>query len=200
MRDVDGSARRYHWLGSRVTDLVCEPHAAVASDARQQTVLNLVAHESASARTASASFAAEDPARSAREIARAISLELPRRHWVDIEKDINPRHLRTVLLSTYEAAPQDFEELLAVKGVGPAALRALSLVAELLYGAPPSTRDPARFSFAHGGKDGFPFPVDRTTYDASIDWLRTAVQRARMGEGDRVAALKRLAATTKRMA
>jgi uncharacterized protein len=197
MRELDGSARRYHWLGSRVTDLVCEPHAAVASDAQQQTVLNLVAQESAPTRTASTNFAAEEPARTARELARAISLELPRRHWVDIEKDINPRHLKSVLLSTYEAAPQNFEALLAVKGVGPAALRALSLIAELLYGAPPSTRDPARFSFAHGGKDGFPFPVDRGTYDTSIDWLRTAVQRARIGEGDRVAALKRLAAATR---
>jgi uncharacterized protein len=195
MRDADGSARRYHWLGSRVTDLVCEPHAAVASDAQQQTVLNLVAQESAPTRAASTSFAAEEPSRTAREIARAISLELPRRHWVDIERDINPRHLKTVLLSTYEAGPTNFEELLAVKGVGPAALRALSLISELVYGAPASTRDPARFSFAHGGKDGFPFPVDRTTYDTSIDWLRTAVQRARIGEGDRAAALKRLGDT-----
>jgi uncharacterized protein len=193
MRDRDGSARRYHWLGSRVTDLVCEPHAAVASDAAQQTVLNLVARESERTREAAANFAALDPSLTAREVTRAISLELPRRHWVDIEKDINPKHLRTVLLSTYESAPQNFEELLAVKGVGPAALRALSLISELLYGAPPSTRDPARFSFAHGGKDGFPFPVDRTTYDASIDWLRDGLRRARVGETDRIAALKRLA-------
>jgi uncharacterized protein len=192
MRERDGSARRYHWLGSRVDDLVCEPHAAVASDAREQTVLNLVARESAGTRSSATTFAAEEPARTSREIARAISLELPRRHWVDIERDINPRHLKSVLLSTYEAAPQSFEALLAVKGVGPAALRALSLISELLYGEAPSTRDPARFSFAHGGKDGFPFPVDRTTYDASIDWLRTAVGRARIGETERVAALKRL--------
>jgi uncharacterized protein len=194
MRDRDGSARRYHWLGSRVDDLVCEPHAAVASDAPGQGVLNLVAAESAGARTAAADFAAAPPAHTAREIARAITLELPRRHWVDIERDINPRRLQTILLRTYEAAPARFEELLAVPGVGAATLRALSLVAELLYGEPASTRDPARFSFAHGGKDGFPYPVDRAGYDASIEFLRDAVQRARMGHTERVRALQRLAA------
>ena len=193
MRDRDSSARRYHWLGSRVDDLVNEPHAAVASDARSQTVLNLVATESHATRAATTRFAGEDPKRTGAEIARAITLELPRRHWVDIERDINPRHLKTVLLSTYESAPADFEALLAVKGVGAATLRALSLIAELLYGAPASSRDPARYSFAHGGKDGFPFPVDRRTYDGSIDFLRDALDRARIGTTDRLQALRRLA-------
>jgi uncharacterized protein len=193
MRDSDGSARRYHWLGSRVDDMVCEPHTAVASDARSQAVLNLVAAESSGARDVATRFSSEDPALTRREIARAITLELPRRHWVDIEKDINPRHLSTVLLNTYEAAPASFEALLGVKGVGPAALRALALISELLYGEAPSTRDPARFAFAHGGKDGFPYHVHRDTYDASIHWLRDAVERARMDSTDRLAALKRLA-------
>ncbi|HEX6135437.1 MAG TPA: DUF763 domain-containing protein [Longimicrobiales bacterium] len=192
MRDRDGSARRYHWLGSRITDLTNEPHAAVASDARGEAVLNLVATESAPTRAASVRFASEDPRRTAKEIARAITLELPRRHWIDIERDINPRHLRSVLLSTYETAPADFESLLAVKGVGAATLRALSLISELLYGAPASTRDPARYSFAHGGKDGFPFPVDRESYDRSIEVLSDAVRRAKIGNSERLQALQRL--------
>ncbi|HEX6307063.1 MAG TPA: DUF763 domain-containing protein [Longimicrobiales bacterium] len=192
MRDRDGSARRYHWLGSRAADLTNEPHAAVASDAPGRTVLNFVAAESSAARASAARFANEDPRHAAREIARAITLELPRRHWVDIQRDINPRHLKTVLLATYEAAPADFESLLAVKGVGPATLRALSLISELLYDAPASTRDPARFSFAHGGKDGFPFPVDRLTYDRSIELLTDAVSRARIGSVERLKALQRL--------
>ena len=95
-------------------------------------------------------------------------------------------------MSTWQSAPADFETLLAIKGVGPATLRALALVSELLYGAPASSRDPARFSFAHGGKDGFPFPVDRRTYDGSIDFLRDALGRARIGRSDRLHALKRL--------
>jgi uncharacterized protein len=193
MRDSDGSARRYHWLGSRIEDMVCEPHAAVASEkAGTQQVLNLVAAESAATRASSTQLATEAPERAKREIAKAITLELPRRHWVDIERDINPRHLHKVLLATYESAPADFEALLAVRGVGPAALRALALISELLYGAAPSTRDPARYSFAHGGKDGFPYPVDTVTYDASIEWLEAAVARARIGATDRVEALRRL--------
>jgi hypothetical protein len=192
MRDADGTARRYHWLGSRVESLVQEPHAAVASQAPGANVLNLVAAESAATRDAAASFAREEPQRVAAEIARVISLELPRRHWIDIQRDINPRHLKTVLLATYERAPADFEALLGVPGVGSATLRALSLISELLYGAPASTRDPARFSFAHGGKDGFPYPVDRKGYDRTIEILQQALARARIGSSDRLHALKRL--------
>jgi hypothetical protein len=98
-----------------------------------------------------------------------------------------------VLLSTYEARPQTFEELLAVPGVGPKAVRALAMVADVVYGSPASMRDPARFSFAHGGKDGHPYPVNRDVYDHSIDWLREAVNKARIGHSERLRALKRLA-------
>jgi len=169
MREHDGNARRYHWLGSRVSDFVNEPHAAIASDAQEQTVLNLVAAESADSRTASAEFARLEPRLVDREIARVLTLALPRRHWVDVQKDINPAHLRKVLLSTYEAAPQNFEEMLAVPGVGAKAVRALALVAEVVYGSPASVKDPARFSFAHGGKDGHPDPVNRDVYDHSVE-------------------------------
>lgn len=192
MREADGSARRYHWLGSEVSDLVCEPHAAIASEARQQHVLNLVAAESTQTRATATEFARLDPARANREIAKVISMELPRRHWVDIEKDVNPKHLHKVLVTTYEQAPGDFEALLAIKGVGPAALRALALVSEVVYGAPASMKDPARFSFAHGGKDGTPFPVDRVTYDHTVGWLSDAVSKAKLGHTDRMHALRRL--------
>jgi hypothetical protein len=193
MREADGTARRYHWLGAQVSDFVCEPHAAIASDVRDEAVLNLVAAESAATRSASTAFAREDPHRVDREIARVLTLTLPSRHWVDIKRDINPVHLRKVLLSTYESSPQDFETLLALKGVGPKAIRALALVSEVVYGAPASLRDPARFSFAHGGKDGHPYPVNREVYDHSVEWLRNAVSRARIGNTDRMQALKRLA-------
>jgi hypothetical protein len=193
MREGDGMARRYHWLGERVNDFVCEPHAAVASDLRDQPVLNFVASESTPARSAVTELARETPARVDQEISRIISMQLPVRHWIDIKRDINPTHLRKVMISTYEAAPQDFEALLALRGVGPAALRALSLVAEVVHGTPTSMRDPARFSFAHGGKDGIPFPVDRRTYDHSIEWLRDAVAKTRIGHTERTKALRRLA-------
>ena len=193
MREHDGNARRYHWLGSRVSDFVNEPHAAIASDAQEQTVLNLVAAESADSRTASAEFARLEPRLVDREIARVITLALPSRHWVDVQKDINPAHLRKVLLSTYEAAPQNFEEMLAVPGVGAKAVRALALVAEVVYGSPASVKDPARFSFAHGGKDGHPYPVNRDVYDHSVEWLRDAVSKAKIGRSEQLHALQRLA-------
>jgi hypothetical protein len=193
MRDNDGTARRYHWLGSQVRDFVNEPHAAIASDGNAQLVLNMVAEESSNARSASTEFARQEPRVIDREIARVITLALPTRHWVDIKRDINPAHLRKTLLSTYEASPQNFEQLLAVPGVGPKSVRALALVADVVYGSPASMRDPARFSFAHGGKDGHPYPVNRAVYDESVDWLREAVNKARMGHSDRLKALRRLA-------
>lgn len=192
MRDADGTARRYHWLGSQVRDFVNEPHAAVASDAKADTVLNMVAEDSSKARDASAEFARQEPHHIDREIARVITMALPSRHWVDIKRDVNPAHLRKVLLSTYEAHPQNFEQLLSLPGVGPKAIRALALVADVVYGSPASMRDPARFSFAHGGKDGHPYPVNRVVYDGSVDWLKDAVSKAKIGQTEKLSALKRL--------
>src|SRR5688572_10793738 len=193
MRPADGTARRYHWLGSQVKDFVNEPHAAIASEAKGGEVLNMVAAESSGARSAAAEFARQEPAKIDREIAKVITLALPKRHWVDIQEDVNPVHLKKVLLKTYEANPQTFEQLLAVPGVGPKSVRALALVADVVYGTPASMRDPARFSFAHGGKDGHPYPVHREVYDHTVDWLRNAIGKARVGHSDRLHALKRLA-------
>jgi hypothetical protein len=193
MRANDGTARRYHWLGSQVKDFVNEPHAAIASDTQGETVLNMVAAESVEARSASTEFARQEPRVVDREIARVITLALPSRHWVDMKIDVNPGHLRKVLVATYEASPRNFEELLAVPGVGPKAVRALALVADVVYGSAASMRDPARFSFAHGGKDGHPYPVNRAVYDHSVEWLREAVSRARIGHSERLNALRRLA-------
>jgi hypothetical protein len=193
MHDRRRAARRYHWLGDRVADFVCEPHAAICSDVREQRVLDLVARDSVGARTAAAAVARERPEAVRREIGKLASLKMPKRHHIDLRRDLAPKNLNRVLLSTYETQPADFEALLALRGVGPAAVRALALIAELAYGEPASARDPARFSFAHGGKDGHPYPVDRETYDRSIEWLREAVARARVGRTDRVDAMRRLA-------
>ncbi len=193
MHEADRSARRYHWLSQQVSDFVCEPHAAICSDRRGEAVLNFVAHESAGARNAAAEIAREKPQTVEREVAGILRLELPTRHHVDIRRDVRPRNLGKVLLATYEAQPADFEALLALKGVGAKTIRALALIAELAHGRPASFRDPARFSFAHGGKDGYPYPVDRENYDRSIEWLRDAVGRARVGRSDRLHPLRRLA-------
>jgi hypothetical protein len=107
--------------------------------------------------------------------------------------DVDPDRVQRVLLHAYEAQPADFTELLAVPGLGAKGLRALSLVAELTYGEPASVRDPASYSFAHGGKDGTPFPVDRPTYDATIASVRRTVEEAKMGRNERAQLLRRLA-------
>jgi uncharacterized protein len=204
MNDDNGMARRYHWLSSRVASYVNEPHAAICAETTSPT-LNLVAEESEPVRVRSAELSREKPAialdalkslpsggRPARSGEQLPLLTMPRRHAVTAA-DVNPARLERILLKTYERAPQDFETLLGMEGVGARTLRALALVSEIIYGTPASTRDPARFSFAHGGKDGTPFPVDRETYDRTVEILRSAVNRAGVDRSERVNALKRLA-------
>ena len=184
-------ARRYHWLGSTVRDFVCEPHAAVCCDARGET-LNLVARESDANRTASCLLAQSPPDIVLRELKRCTTLELPRRHYI-APHDINPAKLSTVLLKTYEARPADFEALLALPGIGPKTLRSLALLAELVYGAAPSYRDPARYSYAHGGKDGHPYPVARDVYDTAVAVLREIVNESAIGVSEKRRVFRQLA-------
>jgi len=196
MSDATGMARRYHWLGEKTTCFVNEPHAAVCCDATQ-TTLNLVASESEASRAASALIAAQPSKETLLALEKLPRLDLPGRHPVCVD-DINPAYLEKILLKTYERQPQDFESLVGTEGVGPKTLRALALAAELIYGAKASTRDPARFSFAHGGKDGIPYPVDRAAYENTITVLHDALDRARVDRSDKAAALKRLAGIERR--
>jgi uncharacterized protein len=190
------TARRYHWVSDAVRCFVEEPHAAVCDDHRG-VLLNFVAGESRDARAAVAEVAGSDPAVARRAIDHASELVMPRRHQLRLA-DVNPRYLDRILLRAYERAPAGFEELLGIEGVGPKTLRALALVAELVYGTEASTRDPARYAFAHGGKDGTPYPVDRDTYDGTIGVLRDALNAARVERSERVKAFRRLAALRER--
>jgi len=193
MNEATGWARRYHWLSTTMPDFVCEPHHAVCSD-QKATTLNLVAGEGEPARRLISELSREQPEKLVRELKslQAKTLSLPARHSLDAA-DLHPDSLQRVLLKSYLNQPQDFTGLLATQGVGAKALRALALLAELAYGTPPSYRDPARYSFAHGGKDGFPYPVDRPTYDDSIAFLQDAVNRARMGQQEKLDAFRHLA-------
>jgi len=184
-------ARRYHWLSEGVEDFVCEPHAAICCDS-QGNPLNMVAQESEAARRVSTLMSHEKPERLVKEIKRLQHLHLLSHHQVSLE-EIHPHRLQKIFPSTYERQPQNFEELLGMQGVGPKTIRALSLISELLYGARPSFSDPVRFSFAHGGKDGHPYPVDRAQYDHTIEILERAAGRAEVGDRERVAALRRFA-------
>jgi hypothetical protein len=201
MNDSNGMARRYHWLSEHVSSFVDEPHDAVCCDERTDT-LNLVAAESADVRASSAELARLTPAMTIQAVETCAAqgalpdLLLPKRHTLFPELDVDTRYLSKILLRTYEQAPPDFESLLGVEGVGPRTLRALALASELIYGAKASTRDPARFAFAHGGKDGIPFPVDRETYDRTIEVLGRAVDKSSIDHSERRRALKRLATFT----
>lgn len=213
MDAVSQWARRYHWLGTEVDDFVCEPHQAI-SDLNQQSTrrsppdasdkLNLVARESTANRRASAELVREHPDRILEEIkccTEGPTLFAPAHHRV-LDSDINPVRLRRMVLRAHEAHPADFATLLETPGVGPATIRSLSLLAEIIFQAPASRRDPAQqeaqrrwadYSYAHGGKDGTPFPVDRSTYDQNIAILTDAVRQARLGQNDKFHALRRLA-------
>jgi uncharacterized protein len=118
---------------------------------------------------------------------------MPRRHELLPELDVAHPYLEKILLKTYERAPENFEALLGIEGVGPRTLRALTLASELLHGSPAAMRDPARFSFAHGGKDGTPFPVDKITYDRTIEILNKAINRSAIDRSEKVKAFRRLA-------
>ena len=154
--------------------------------------LNMVAQESEKTRQVSTILSKEKPEKIVSEIKKVEQLILPKRH--DIKPlDVNAKRLEKILLKTYERQSDNFEALLSIKGVGPKTIRALSLLSELVYGAKPSFRDPARFSFSHGGKDGHPYPVDKNTYDFSIDFLRKCINNAKINSPDKKEAFKRLA-------
>lgn len=181
-------ARRYHWLSSNVKSYTCEPHTAICCE-HKQACLNMVALESKSSRNIVTTIAKEHPDQILKETKKI--LRMPTRHPV-VNLDINPKYFHKILLKTYEQSPDNFEKLISIQGVGPKTIRALALIGELLYGETPSFRDPARYSFAHGGKDGYPFPVNKKTYNNSIAFLESAIKKAKIGQTDKLKALKRL--------
>ncbi|MBN1628992.1 MAG: DUF763 domain-containing protein, partial [Thermoleophilia bacterium] len=187
--------RRYHWLSDTVADYVVEPHQAIASQAAGTAVLNLVARESLPAQDVVTQLSHEPPDRILSRLDHLKHLSMPTRHAVEL-RDIHPENLAKIFLSTYDRQPESFEVLVGMPGVGPKTIRALTLIAELVYDTPASRSDPALFSYAHGGKDGFPYPVDREMYDRNIETLRQAVTRTRIERAERLDALRRLAEAT----
>lgn len=203
MHENQGYARRYHWLSSNVESFVEEPHEGICSDALGGRVLNMVARESGEARRASVDLARENPLRLRKylEPGRQLSLEecvstsveelsLPRRHAL-LALDVGWETLRA-LQKAYELQPESYEELVALRGIGVRSVRALALLSELIYGSRASWKDPAKYSFAHGGKDGYPYPVDKAAYDSSIETLRNALEEAKLERKEKYQAIKRL--------
>ena len=199
----DSYARRYHWLSDRVKSFVEEPHSAICSQRHEQIVLDLTAGESRENRKATLDIVRDGlshirPFKGQRSLLDfgdtprpAPELLMPRRHELIAGFDIGEVG-RKALKMAYELQPANYEELVALRGLGPKSIRALALVSELVYGASPSWKDPAKFSFAHGGKDGTPFPVDRETYDRTIQTLHEAVEEAKLEKNEKYNAIKRL--------
>ena len=187
----DRFARRYHWHSEGIESLTIDPHAAICSDLHLDRTLNLVASESLPAQNIITELSREHPEKLTDELRKLQTPSLPSHHEITV-KDIHPDSIEKILLKTYEAKADDFQTLLAMPGVGAKTLRALSLIAEVTYGTPASWKDPVKFSFAHGGKDGHPYPVNREAYDESIEFLRTTLARARLEQTEKDQALKRL--------
>ena len=172
-------ARRYHWISDRARTFVDEPHAAIEGQPGGP-IVNLTDRRAAAARDATLAIGQGGP-----------HLVLPAHHDVRAA-DIDLPRLGRTLAAVADRGPRDFAELLLVPGVGARTLFALALVAEVVHGAPSRFADPARFSLAHGGKDGHPFPVPLRVYDQTLRVLKDAVTRAKLGNDERLAALRRL--------
>ena len=210
MKIENQTARRYHWFSPNVKEFTEEPHSGIISDSRGSP-LNLVAKKSRENKEISTELVKEEPKTFLKDIEliseKANSLIKQKRfpgfcemelknvefHWHPVLKEkFDLKRLEKTILAAHLENPKDFEQLLALKGVGPKTIRALSLVSEIIYGARPSYEDPARYSFAHGGKDSTPYPVDRFTYDQTLEILEKGIKKAKISVRERVEAQKRL--------
>jgi hypothetical protein len=187
MNPASRLARRYHWHSATVRDFTCEPHTAIVGEPAGM-VMNLVDRHAQPAREAMLTVAQTDPSRT---LAEARKLVMPAHHEVR-SRDVDLKRLGAVLAVAHERDLHDFAELLLLENLGPRTLQSLALVAEVVHGAPTQFSDPARFSFAHGGKDGHPFPVPLAIYDESIAVLRKGLDAARLGDRDKLDGMARL--------
>jgi uncharacterized protein len=194
LNDRSGMARRYHWHSATVRDFVAEPHNGIVGE-NQGMIMNLVDAQAKPAQIALLDIAREKPETT---LAAARHLWLPSHHKVRAQ-NIDLRRLGAVLAVAYERELHQFAELLLLESLGPRTLQALALVAEVVHGAPIRFSDPARFSFAHGGKDRHPFPVPLKTYDESLDFLRTSLDSAKLGDRDKLDGFRRLERLARRV-
>lgn len=191
LNDYTKYARRYHWLDEKASDFVVEPHSAICCDERKKC-LNLTAFESEESRRSMVDLVKEAPERliaKTKDLKQTSLLEygfsMQPRHEIDL-------HLYQRLMDLNEFSPSKFEEILMHPGVGPKTIRALAMLSKLIYSSEPSWRDPVKYSFALGGKDGYPYPVDRKTYDKTIEFLKDAISNSGLERKEKLDAMKRL--------
>ncbi|OPC05116.1 hypothetical protein BAS09_05415 [Elizabethkingia ursingii] len=187
LNDADGTARRYHWLSENLTSFIEEPHTGI-NGISKGTILNLTATEASDNRKGILDISHTDSAKIMQDFARLI---LPTHHDVRAT-DVDLKRLGALLYVTREQQPQNFEDLLMLEGVGPRTMQSLALVSEVIHGAPSRFKDPARFSFAHGGKDGHPFPVPIKIYDESIQILQKGIEKSKLGNSDKLKSINKL--------
>ncbi|MDD2696987.1 MAG: DUF763 domain-containing protein [Candidatus Pacebacteria bacterium] len=203
------TARRYHWFSSvgeqeeKKLDFVEEPHSGIAAEIKVNP-LNLVAKSSRGNKEISTQLVKEEPKKFLKDLNLIQTLKRAKNlteielynkefHWHPVvEEKFNIKRLEKTIFSAKEQDPKNFEQLLSLKGIGPKTIRALSLVAEIIYGAKPSYEDPARYTFSVGGKDGTPFPVDRATYDKTLEIMERGIEKSLISLREKVQARNRL--------
>jgi hypothetical protein len=202
MNNETGYARRYHWLSEDMDGFIYEPHNAIVGDDRQDKVLDMTAKKSRVAQRISVDLVNDNPLHLKRDWADLTRHEhqktlddwqSPSRNksvvsHLDMPRVINWQKMKEI----YDVHPTNYEELLAMKGVGPNTVRALALISDLIYGEKPSWDDPVRFSFTVGGKDGVPYPVNRKAMDESAALIQQVLEQVKIGERERLGALRRL--------
>ncbi len=194
MEGAQGLARRYHWHSAQVTSFVEEPHTAICGE-NQGLILNLTDKQAGPTQDAIMAISRENPDSILKEIPR---MKLP--DYCDLRaKDVDLKRLGGVLRLAQAGEVQKFEDLLLLQGLGPRTLQSLTLVSEVIHGTPSRFADPARFAFAHGGKSGTPFPVPTRVYDETIVALKESVEKARMGDTDKLQAIKKLSEIARKM-
>src|SRR5947209_1407996 len=189
MNEATGLARRYHWHSATVRDFVSEPHTGIVGDSLLPgEIMNLTDHRARPAQSALLEIAQENPERTLGEVRK---LTMPAHHDIHAQ-NVDLKRLGAVLAVAYERQLRDFANLLLLENLGPRTLQSLALIAEVVHGTPTRFADPARFSFAHGGKDGHPFPVPLKTYDESLSVLRRALDQAKVGHSEKLEGFGRL--------
>ncbi len=205
MNDENKYARRYHWLSADVDKYMEEPHQGICCDKVEPESLDMTAHESEESRDISVDLLCDNPEHLKKYFQDKTPLlsesqtrldeyvtefKMPRHHPV-LDMDLSDREFE-VLKRAYEIQPSNYEEMLSLEGMGPKKIRALALISDLVYGSKPSWKDPVKYSFTHGGKDGYPYPVDREVYDHSIQTLKEVLEGAKLEKKDKYNAVKRL--------
>ncbi len=189
-------ARRYHWMSENIDSYLENPHSGISCNQKNKEALNMADKESKEAQKISVDLINDNPNHLRQYFKRKdnqmllTDFTMPEHHPV-LDTDLSDREFE-ILKAAYEFQPENYEELILLHGIGPKKIRALALISDLVYGEPASWEDPVKYSFTHGGKDGFPYPVNKEVYDHSIATIKECVEEAKIDKKEKLKAIKRL--------